>query len=355
MFEIVLRNLSLGKTLVRRSIRVRKSMDDICHTLEAELAYHERENIAPHHKIELRVMSNSLAGESQGRRVTTVLLDTCSVRFTPAAHTVTISGRSPARDIIDSAWEGKLEKMTLKEICREIAFKQFGIKISTFPPDGPDPAKLIEAFEWTNESPWTKLAGEAMTQGFVFNSAEDGSLYLWQVPGEKNIRPGFAVTEGINVKSAEWLADRSNQFYTYKVTGGGHEPKILDDPYSVINKGRILTIGMTDEQVTEETMLGRAAAEFRRRRENSVTVTLKGWGLTDKQIQALGVTQGKEIFWTPNIMVPVHLPSLGVREQNLLVCEVTQEATAKSIYSEVTLCRREKYLEETPVELLRQL
>jgi prophage tail gpP-like protein len=82
---------------------------------------------------------------------------------------------------------------------------------------------------------------------------------------------------------------------------------------------------------------------MRRRRENRVTVTVSGWGLTDTQIKNLGATGGKEIFWVPNLLIPVSMPSLGL-SANLLISEVEQEAGEDSMSSTITLVNKEAYL-----------
>lgn len=82
---------------------------------------------------------------------------------------------------------------------------------------------------------------------------------------------------------------------------------------------------------------------MRRRRERRVTVTTAGWGLTDEQIKSLGGTKGKEIFWTPNIIIPVSMPGLGLKDK-LLIAEVEQEAGAGILSSTITLVNREAYL-----------
>jgi prophage tail gpP-like protein len=82
-----------------------------------------------------------------------------------------------------------------------------------------------------------------------------------------------------------------------------------------------------------------------RRKENRVTVTVPGWGLTDTQIKNnLGSdTSGKEIFWVPNLLIPVSMPSLGLNA-SLLIAEVEQEADQETMSSTITLVNRGAYL-----------
>jgi hypothetical protein len=64
-----------GGELLWRHIGIKKSLDDICHTLTLEIPPSERGKIHKHDKIEVRY-ENSLVKDSGGRRrVTTVMVD----------------------------------------------------------------------------------------------------------------------------------------------------------------------------------------------------------------------------------------------------------------------------------------
>jgi prophage tail gpP-like protein len=103
-----------------------------------------------------------------------------------------------------------------------------------------------------------------------------------------------------------------------------------------------MTINLTDLMVSEETMRRRALTEMRRRRENRTTVTVSGWGLSDSRIQALGETIRREIFWNPNFLIPVKLPSSGL-DGNLLISQVEYQADASSMTTALTLVNPEAY------------
>jgi prophage tail gpP-like protein len=106
----------------------------------------------------------------------------------------------------------------------------------------------------------------------------------------------------------------------------------------------MLTIDIPDLLIEQEKLKRKAETERNRRRENRTTVSTSGWGLTDQQIQDLGaVTSGKEIFWVPNILIPVRIPSLGL-SRNLLISEVEYGATPEAFGCVATVVNREAYL-----------
>jgi prophage tail gpP-like protein len=338
MSRIIVKNLSTGKELIWRRVKIKKSLDDICHIFEAEIHPAERPHVRRHDKIEVRY-ENALVTDSGGkRRVVTVLADEIRAGTDITGSALTVSGRSPARDIIDSSWDGSFTDMTLREIVKEIGGK-FGITCDTFPPGGPDPTEKVPSFGWENESPWTKLLTEADSQGYILTSNEAGNLYLWKAAAVT--RPGFVLAEGLNIKSVEWTENGAGQFHEYVFKGGLGEPAVVID--SSCKNNRILTVDITAPECGGEKLRRKAETEMRRRKETRITAAVSGWGLDGEQLGRLGTTSGKEIFWTPNILIPVNLPSLGL-ECNLLVSEAEHEATHKTMTTSITLVNREAYL-----------
>jgi prophage tail gpP-like protein len=340
MSRVILRNAATGEELVWRRVVVRKSLDDICHTLEAVIAPSEREKIHKHDRIEIRYENKHITDSGGVRRVTTILVDEITAEAGTETQRVKVWGRSPARDIIDSTWSEDYAELTLRELTRAIG-KKFDIICDTFPTDKPDPTGIVRAFRIENESPWAKLTGEADNQGFIFTSNEAGNLYLWPVPALSGAAWGFHLTEGVNITTIAWKENGSEQYHEYIVTGGFADPAVtITDPTCPNN--RVCTIDITRPDISETELKRRAETEMRRRRESRIAASIPGWGLTEGQIQQLGGTNKKEIFLVPNLLVPVKCPSLGI-DATLLVSEVEYEATQDSFGCTVTVVNREAY------------
>jgi prophage tail gpP-like protein len=337
MSRIILKNAATGKELAWRRIVIRKSLDDICHTLDAELAPSERANIRKHDKLEARYENGHITDSGGARRVTTVLVDEVTAEAGIRGHALTVRGRSPARDIIDSSWSGDYAEMTLRELAREIG-KKFGIVCDTFPTDRPDPTGIVRAFRLENESPWAKLTGEADNQGFIFTSSEAGNLYLWPVPALSGW--GFHLTEGVNIKHISWKENGSEQFREYIVAGGFADPVSVID--STCPNNRVRAIDITRPDISETEMRRRAETEMKRRRETRTAASVPGWGLSGDQIKRLGGTAQKEVFFVPNLLIPVKCPSIGL-DAALLVSEVEYEAMPDRFGCTVTVVNKEAY------------
>ena len=347
MSRIIVKNVTSGRELLWRHIRIKKSLDNICHTLELEIPASEYAKVDKHDKITVRYV-NSIVREPYGL-VTTVLIDEITASADVTKHNVLVIGRSPARDIIDSTWSGLLTDMNLYKIIQSIAGK-FGIpekEVYCLPNPTRDPTydftKEVYFFFWQDESPWTKLIAEADSQGFILTSSQTGGLYIWKPEGRVRERENYHLTEGQNIKTIEWKKTGAEQYHEYIVTGGLGDPIIVKD--DSCNNSRVLTIPLTNPTARNIDHRHRAEIEMRRRKEDRVTVTVSGWGLTDAQIQRnLGTAlDGKEIFWTPNLLIPVNMSSLG-RNARLLIAEVEQEASVETMSSTITLVKREAYL-----------
>ena len=343
MSKVIITNRTRGQELLWRRVKKRKTLDDICHAMELEIPASEWDKVRKHDRLQAR-LENPLITDSGGRRlVATVMVDEITATVEPTARMLTVIGRSPARDIIDSTWTDAFwptdgAPMTFADAAREICAK-FDIRCNWFPADQPDPTSPIGFFAWQNESPWPRLQTEAGSQGFLLTSNEAGGMYIWKPSGTARSE-GFRVTEGKNVKSIEWRQNGAEQFRKYVVTGHFDEAIVFDD---TCNTNRVLTIDLAETGICDEKLRRRAETEMRRRRENRTTVTVSGWGLSGAQLRELGDTARREVFWSPNFLIPVRMPSLNL-SQNLLIAEVEHEADARSMRTSITLVNREAYL-----------
>ena len=323
--------------LLWRKVKIRKSLDEICHYMELTLPASERDKIHKHDKVEIRCYNPLITDSDSLRRVTTVMVDEVTNAVDSSQKRLTVIGRSPARDIIDSTWSGWcLNQMKLEEVAQEVS-RPFNIIVQRMPTNGPETGPVF-SFSWENESPWTKLINEADNQGYIFTSNEAGDLYLWKAAvGVRD--EGFFLVEGQNIRDIQSTQNGAEQFHEYVIRAFWKEARQLD--HTCRNK-RILTVNLTDPFIQEEVLERRARTEMLRRRENRTLVTVTGWGLSDPQIKALGNTYHKELFWNPNFLTPVRIPSIGLND-NLLISQVEYIAEPSAMTSALTLVNREAY------------
>jgi prophage tail gpP-like protein len=356
MYKIIVKAAAPGEEfhqLVWRKIKVRKSLDEICHYMELETPASERSKIHKHDKVEVRVHSEYVTPNDNPdgtKRLTTVMVDAVTDVTDTAQRGLLIIGRSPARDIIDSTWSSQvLHQQSLETIAKTIAnpfLEANGIEkadsdgnhVQRMPTNSPE-TKPVFSFSWESESPWQKLIAAADNQGYIFTSNEAGNLYLWKV-AVKERDEGFSLGEDSNIRSIQITENGAEQFHEYVVKGGSHPPaRQIDD--TCTNK-RILTINLTDPFVDGDTLLRRALTELRRRKDKRTTVTVTGWGLSESHIKAWGNTFQKEIFWNPNFLIPINIPSAGL-DANLLISQTEYQADASSVTTAITLVKREAY------------
>lgn len=331
-----------------RRVMVRKSLDEICHYVEVEIPESERNLVHKHGIIQVRYLSRFIteSRDAYGGRygfhpVTTVYIDEIDEETEKNSRGIIVSGRSAARDIIDSKWSGTvLGQPTLLEVLRQIA-GEVGFESSEvicLPTNRGDITKTVFSFSWENESPWAKLLTVADAQGLIITSNQLGGLYI-EEPARGTCDWGFAIEEGVNVRHPRRSESGAEQFHEYIVNGSGNQGKAID---STCPNKRKLTINLSEFITDQEQLNRRAKTEMLRRRENKITCTLSGWGLTEEQIRKLGGTYHKEIFWEVNLLIPVKLPSCNVNA-NMLISQVEYTADTKSFSCDVTLVKPEAY------------
>lgn len=320
-----------------QNITITKSLDEICHSVELILPISQRSFIHKHDKIIIQYENQYITTADKKQLVTTVLVDEIQDTTNTREKTVSILCRSSARDIIDSTWTEDFKDADLFTIIQNLS-KKFDLPTAHHL-GGANQTQIIKSFSIDNESPWTHLLGEADNQGYVFTSNQNGGLYLTRQARAAGRDWGFFLTEGKNIKTAKIIESGAEQFHEYIVKGGGKEISVID--HSCKNK-RVFTVNITDFSIDEEKMRRRAKTEMQRRKENKVKLSVSGWGLTTEQLKDLGGTIQKEIFWEPNFLIPVSLPSYGINDTlltktikciaNTQTMETTIELTHKGAY-----------------------
>lgn len=324
-------------------VRIRKSLDEICHTVELTIPQAQRAKIHKHDKLIMRFESPYITDNKGTHPVTTVLVDDIADTTEENARSALITGRSPARDIIDSTWSGTLNGFNLSELLGTDVKKtperiatRFGI-FAQHMPTNKQCSEKIQFFNWESESPWQKLLGHADCQGYILTSNQAGNLYVWQ-PGWGVQMSGFFLAEGVNIKRIQVTESGGEQFHEYVVCGAAGEARAIDTEC----KGkRILTINLTDEY-SKTALERRAKTEMKRRKENKLVVTVSGWGLTDDQIRRLGNTSQKELTWEPNFLIPVKIPSYKIND-TLLISEVEYTADNSVCETDITLIKQDAF------------
>lgn len=325
------------KPLIWNRIQITKSLDEICHSLTLELPVSQRTNIAVHDTVEVRFYNKYIMHNSGNLRVTTVLIDEITDTTDAGRKYITVLGRSPARDIIDSSWTGKAGGSDLLTVAQSIASK-FGIIVHHLP-RGQNNTETVSSFEWDCESPWTHLLNAADNQGYVFTSNEAGDLYLTK-SGRDAEQWHFILAEGTNIKSVETTEAGAEQFHEYVVVSSGVQGSAIDN---LCKNKRVLTLNLSDFNLDQEKATRRAQIELYRRRKRTIRVSVSGWGLTDEQIKSFGSTEEKELFFNPNFLIPVYIPSAGI-DGKMMISEVEYRAEPTAFDCTVSLVNPEVYM-----------
>jgi len=310
----------------------RKSLDEICSYLEIETDPGERRRIKTHDQIQIR-----LSNDYVDRPVVTGLVDNIESESSSRKKTMKITARSAARDLIDSTWSGSITKpKTLLEIVSQIA-QPFGIKVYHIPQTS-NGTKLVQTFEWENESPWQKLIQEADNQGYLITSNQIGHLYVWPVATGKRLE-GFSLVEGAGIVSIRDHESGAEQFNKYVFNGADKTATRTD---SACKTSRVLTLNLTDKELDAAALDRRIKTEMLRRRNRRLTIGVRNWGLPESALSKMATFKEKEVLWEINFFTPVKIPSMGI-DANMLVSQVEGRADARSIGCDIQLASPEAY------------
>lgn len=332
---------------------IRMSLEEICHYMEMDVSENVAVEIRKHSKLRVYYSSGGIE-----RLVSTICVDTVGRLLNAESKSYRITGRSPARDIIDSSWSEQLREQTLFECLKHIAGR-FEIDCKYF--TEADPSSLLESFEWENESPWQKLVSAAMGQEFLLYSSQAGGIYLNKVSGQQ--RPEmFSLVNNRNLEEISIEDNGELQFHEYVIIGEAGSAIVYDNSAP---KGRILTVNMSDSTMSLEGLLRYAKVQMKRRGSQKISARLTGWGLDAGELDVVrqdakrtyqskaayrGLSEelksklyGFETLWGLNFYVPIESEVYQLKTK-LLTSQVEYSVESNAISCNLQLVPREAYL-----------
>lgn len=302
------------KTLINyTSLKVRKSIDEMCHTAEIACPLTELKKVKKHDVINIKmVMWNK-----DERNVTTTLIDDISATLNNTQKQMTIMSRSFARDIVDSSDSGRIEGGTLVEVVKNIAQK-YNKKIAVeHYPTKIDASPQIASFTWENESVWQKLLTVAENNSYSIASNQASGLYVWEKKQYLSSIPNHQLVEGVNIKSASLNKRGFEQFNCYRIKGNYAVSEKKD---SSCDTKRVFTLFFTDENISAAELERRALSEIARRKTDELSISVHGWGMHEKEIEKLKIMNDSliEVFYEPKQKIKVKLPSFDINSEKVI-------------------------------------
>lgn len=311
------------------------------------------------HRGEFDALALQPGGECQvlidGDPVVTGYIDHFVPSFGANDHSIRLAGRSMCADLVDCAAEwpgGQISNATVLGVAQKLASvygpivngRSTGIRVST---DVPSLPVLPQTNLMLGESPFEIIDRMARFSAVLAYDLPDGSLFLTRA-GTRRAASGFA--EGQNVQRA-YIDYSANQTYSeYKVyrqsadsfrdvDGNGNEISTAHDLN--VRRHRQMVIISEGGSLGDEIAKQRGAWELARRFGRSRIVRL----ITDSWRDVDGA------LWEPNTLVPVHLPTLKLFNEEFLIAEVTfQRNDYSGTTAELMLMAPEAFLPQ-PINL----
>lgn len=317
------------------SLTVRKSIDEICQSAEIHCPLSEFKKVQKHDKIFIKAVMD---WNNEERAFCYILVDSIAATLNNNEKSMTIIGRSYARDLVDSVDTGMINGGTLVQLVQRVASKyNSSIKVEHYP-TGQDPSPNIEFFDWENESVWQRLLNTAENNGYSIASNNIGNLYVWKKETYLANNANHKFIENENIISASLNMNASEQFNKYCVKGNYEDVEKID---STCKTKRVFTINFSDEYISSQELKIRAESELKRRKSPELNIELKGWGLSDEIITKKKIENKNkiEVFFEPKHKVPVIIPSLNI-DNVMIIKDATYTLNKDEFSSSLNLVDR---------------
>ncbi|WP_346666324.1 phage baseplate assembly protein [uncultured Mailhella sp.] len=260
----------------------------------------------------------------------TGFIDSVSQSLDSGRHGITVSGRDKSADLVDASavhTPGSWKGASLMDICTALC-APFGVAVTLEGNQGqPFTAFQIQPGESVAEAMQRLLKQRelvAMPDG-------KGGIRLARLAQETL---SAVLQEGVNVLSASVTYDASERYSEYLVTC---QKKGTDKDFG---KACSVKAKATDEQMQRYRPLVIRASQqgdvaYMRQRAQWEMTTRRADG-TSVQVTVQGWRDSTGRLWAPGVLVPVHLPTLGI-SQNLLIGEVTWTRDRGGTTTQLTL------------------
>lgn len=276
--------------------------------------------------------------------VVTGYIDDWGPSISRSRHEVRSTGRSKCEDLVDCSAEwpnNVISNCNALDIATRLA-SFYGIKVTSSVSD----LATVPQFtiNW-GESPQEIIERVCRWAALLYYDTPDGNLFLTRV-GTKKAASGIA--EGVNVEDAYFRRSMAERYSDYVGVSLGVSPISGWAPGSAYDSVTLATARDPDAAkmryrkrivIVESTMMAHDRAqscidwEMNRRfgRSKQIYATIDSWR----------DSAGK--LWEPNTLIPVNLPTLDIKNTELLLSEVTYTSDERGKHSQMILMPPEAF------------
>jgi len=269
--------------------------------------------------------------------VLTGYIDRWSPVLSPGRHEIQAVGRSKCQDLVDCSAEwpsNVISNVDARGIIQRLA-EPYGISVTT------DVTGIRSVPQFTlnwGESPQEVIDRVTRWAGLLYYDLPDGNLFLTRV---SDGRASSGLEEGVNVERAWYEESMDERFSDYtgvslnftpvgEAGGAGYDAVTLataKDPEAASMRYRKRIVMVESTLVARDMATDCINWEMNRRYGRSRNLRV----ITDNWRDSSGRP------WEPNTLVPVHIPTLDVEQQDLLLAEVTYIRDEDGTHAEMVL------------------
>jgi len=272
-----------------------------------------------------------------GVPVITGHVDRLETSLDGTSHSIDVSGRSKAGDLVDSsaiATPGSWRGRKLEQIAAELA-APFGIQVQAAGDTGP--AFRLFALQ-QGETVWEAIQRLCSHRGLLAVSRPDGDVHI---VSPKPVGTAVRLVQGLNILSLSGSHDVTGRFSSYIVKGQSAGDDELNGKPAAAAKGDASDPAVKRHRplviVAEDQVDGAAA---KRRAEWEATV--RAARAQEAQVIVLGWRRGDGALWEPGQRVELDAPA-ALMTAELLVAGVGFRLGESGRSAELRLVRPEAY------------
>lgn len=301
---------------------------------------------------------NIVAGD---RTVMVGFVETSEFELERGAPKFSFSGREITCDLVDCTAPtldiNLFKQMSLRALAYKLA-AEHGLQVIVNVPEPSTDARTLRPFtEFAvkpDESCWSALERAARLRKVMVQGDGQGRVEIIDVG---TVRAAAALRAGVNVNSARFTSTIEQRFRLYRIVGqkpsdgtrGWREDQALalaEVEDLAIDRPRRLVI-VAENAVDHGTAAERAEWEATVRAARSTTLQTKvdGWRQDFNPAALDSPIDRFAPFWRPNLIVPVHLPQIGITEELLTDTVRLEVARGDSAGSKASLdlVRKDSY------------
>lgn len=276
-------------------------------------------------------------------------IDTVRPAYDGKSHTITVTGRSKAADLVDCASTGKVWRdRTLLQIAQELC-QPFGIKVTAKAGVG---APFPRAEAEPGQPRYEVLEQLARKRAVRLVSTAQGNLLITTASGK---HCGAVLELGVNIRKASGEFSVLKRFNTITVLGC-RATEIWEgaDAASLVYTLRGAAVDKLIRKGRDTVILAEGAVDTATCQRRAEWQRANGYGIGHGVTYTVSGWQYEQKLWPTNRLTTIRDPFMGIDNEEWLMAATTFTLDKEGERTELSLAPREAYLQDAEIKKVQR-